>query len=81
MQRICFQPCIEPPLIPLVSITPSSKLRGSPRVSFVGPVRNPCAEILRKCFLPPLLYRQLQGAYFENGLSRSLGEQDFLVRP
>ena len=41
MQRVWFQPCVEPPLIALVRITPSSKLCGRPRVSLVGPVRNP----------------------------------------
>jgi hypothetical protein len=34
---------------------PLSQSGGSPRISLVGPVRYPCAEILRKCLLPPLL--------------------------
>jgi hypothetical protein len=41
VQRACFQPCIESPLITLVCITPSSKLRGSSRISLAGPVRDP----------------------------------------
>ena len=41
VHRVCFQPCIEPPLIALIGITPSSKLCGRPRISLVGPVRNP----------------------------------------
>ena len=55
MQCAWFQGCIEPPLIPLIRIAPSSKLRGRPRISLAGPVRYPGAEILRKCVLPPLL--------------------------
>src|ERR1039458_2495966 len=52
VHRVRFQPCIEPPLIALICITPSSKLCGRPRISLTGLVRYPGAEILRKCLLP-----------------------------
>ena len=41
VQRVCFQPCIEPPLIALIRIAPSSKLCGRPRISLGGSVRYP----------------------------------------
>ena len=81
VKPVYFQPCIEPPLIALVRISPPSKLCGRPRISLFGFVRNPCAEILRKYFLPSLLNGLLQGANFKYGLCRSLGEQHLLVRP
>jgi hypothetical protein len=81
VQPIYFQPRIEPPLIALVGISPSSKLRGCPRISLIGPVRDPRAEILRKCSLPPLLNSVFQCVNFKDGFRRSLREQNLLVRP
>lgn len=40
-QRVRFQPCIEPSLIALVGIAPSSELCGSPCIFFVCPIRYP----------------------------------------
>ncbi len=81
MKRTYFQPRIESSLITLIRIAPSPKLGGSACISFAGTLGNPGPEILWKCFLAPLLNGQLQGAHFEHGLGRSLGEQDFLGRP
>jgi hypothetical protein len=41
VQPVYFLPCIEPPLIALICITPSSKLCGCSRISVGGPVRYP----------------------------------------
>jgi hypothetical protein len=41
VQAVCFQPCIKPPMIALIRITPSSKLCGRPRISLGCVVRYP----------------------------------------
>jgi hypothetical protein len=81
VHRVRFQTCVEPPLVSLIRIAPATQLCRCPRIALGGAFGNPCAEVLRKCFLSPLLYRQLQDAYFENGLGRCLGEQDSFVWP
>jgi hypothetical protein len=81
MKRIGFKRGLQPPLVSLIRVAPSTQLCRRPRIAFGGALRNPCTESIRGLRLARLLRGHFERTQLYDGGGDSLGQQYLLGGP